>query len=135
MSLLSSHSEGERRREGRNTVGPPPWSTRDRNQLVARVRRATNFRAKKLGIGRIGSMKSFVGYNGAELVAHLERRHLQGCLICGHDLAPAEPFEICHISPLSTAHDPARLVAMMALPNIGLAHVACNARLGARSVQ
>ena len=87
-----------------------------------------------MGIGRIGPMKTFAGYDGDELVAHLERRHLQGCLICGNDIAPDERIEISHVTPLSLAVDAGSLKALMALSNFGLAHVACNARLGERAI-
>ncbi len=135
MSLLIRSSEGERRREAGNTVRPPPWSTRDRNQLVTRVRTATNARAKTLGLGPVGPMLKFAGYNGGMLVDHLARRHAQGCLICGNEIAGSERFEVCHIDPLSAAHDRGSLARLMALENIGLAHVACNVRLGSRPVR
>ena len=102
---------------------------------MARVRRAANLRAAKLDTAPIGPMANFVGYNGAQLVEHLQRRHAQGCLICGNDLVPGEVFEICHIDPLVEATDAAHLAALMALSNIGLAHVACNVRLAARPLR
>lgn len=111
-------------------TGGPPWSAAERELLVARVRSAVHRRARRLDVLPLGPMLDFVGYGGAELVEHLERRHAQGCLVCGNDLAPDEPFEICHIDPLACALDAGRLVTLMQLSNIGLAHVACSVRLG-----
>lgn len=133
MSLVGSKSDGIKRREARNKIAHgPPWSQAQRARLVRRVRRAAHHRARKLDVLPLGPMLDFVGYNGAELVEHLERRHAQGCLVCGNDIAPGEPFEICHIDPLACALDAGRLVTLMQLSNIGLAHVACNVRLGSR---
>lgn len=136
MSVIASRSDGVKRREKRNTITVgPPWSKAQRDRLVKRVRIAVHTRAKKLDIRPLGPMLDFVGYGGAELVEHLERRHRQGCLVCGNDLAPGEPFEICHIDPLCEAIDAGRLAALMQLSNLGLAHVSCNVRLGARPVR
>ena len=135
MSVIAIRSDGIKRREHRNTItGGPPWSSAQRDRLVKRVRIAVHTRAKKLDIRPLGPILDFVGYGGADLIKHLERRHLQGCLVCGNDLAPGEPFEICHIDPLAGADDAGRLAALMQLSNIGLAHVDCNVRLGARPV-
>ncbi len=80
-------------------------------------------------------MLKFAGYNGRMIVDHLERRHAQGCLICGNEIANDERFEVCHIDPLAGARDRGSLARLMALDNIGLSHVSCNLRLGTRPVR
>lgn len=121
----------------RNKSGPPPWSTEDRNRLIKRVRKALYQRARAINtlpVGQLGGLEAFCGYAGAELLEHLERRWLQGCLICGAPFA-GEPFEICHIDPLAEAQDGIRLRELMELPNIGLSHIRCNRRLGTRPLR
>jgi len=121
----------------RNKSGPPPWSTEERHRLIKRVRGALYRRAhaiNTLPVRQLGGLEAFCGYGGAELVEHLERRWRQGCLICGAPFT-GEPFEICHIDPLAEATDGIRLRELMELPNIGLSHISCNRRLGARPIR
>lgn len=115
----------------------PPWSSADAANLVARVRRHLSRRAQYLGtlpVRQLGGLEDFIGYTADELVEHLERRWLQGCLICGRQLEAGVGFEVCHIDPRE-AHDGAELVELMRLTNLGLSHISCNRRLGLKPIR
>ncbi len=116
-------------------VGAPPWSKLERQRLVQRVRTLADHRAKSIDCLPLGPLWAFVGYQRDELLDHLLRRHRQGCLICGDIFARDDRFEICHIDPLAEATNGVTLQRLMALTNIGLAHIECNMRLGARRLQ
>lgn len=119
----------------RNSVGAPPWSADDRDRVVQHVQQLAHQRAADLDLLPLGPLAAFVGYDGAELASHLERRHRQGCLICGAPLATDERFEICCIDPLHQATGGATLQTLMALTNIGLAHVDCKTRQADRPLR
>lgn len=115
----------------------PAWSSEEAAELVARVRRHLSRRARDIGtlpVRQLGGLEGLVGYNATELLEHLERRLLQGCLICGRQLEAGERFEVCHIDP-RVARDGAELVELMRLTNLGLSHISCNRRLGSRPLR
>jgi hypothetical protein len=88
-------------------------------------------RAASLNMLPLGPFWSFVGYSRKDLIAHLERRHLQGCLLCGAD-HPGDYPVIVHLDPLAIAHNSVSLQSLMQLSNIGLGHARCNRKLGTK---
>lgn len=109
-----------------------PFDKATEEVLIHRLRHLAYQAAERIGLLPLGPLWAFVGYDRAELLEHLERRHLQGCLICGQEL-DGRPV-VCHIDPLGAAHDGASLQRLMALENFGFGHDSCNRRLGARSI-
>lgn len=124
-------SRSRKRRARRQRIGAPPFSKREQHILVNRVMTLSKKRAEAIGMLPLGPFWAFVGYSRGDLIAHLENRHRQGCLLCGAD-HPGDHPEIVHIDPLAIANNGASLQNLMQLSNIGLGHARCNRKLGAK---
>lgn len=122
-------SRSRKKRARRRRIGAPPFSKREQQTLVNRVMGLGRQRAKVISMLPLGPFWSFVGYSRADLIAHLERRHRQGCILCGAD-HPGDRPVIVHIDPLALAFNGVSLQKLMQLSNIGLGHARCNRKLG-----